>query len=327
MSGKSKDKADLRIGVLLINMGGPENLGEVRGFIRNLFLDPHIIEKSKLFRKFLAFIISTFRSKKEKKHYQAIGGGSPLKQWTSLQAEKTGKKLSERKNNMVFRTAYSYSEPHIGEALAELSTMNLDRILAFPLYPQYSKATLGSIYSDLAEANRMLKLSGNLITLPPFYEHRGYIESSVDMLERALMKIDTSKPYHVIFTAHALPQKLIEQGDPYGMHVSRTVYLILRRFPVENYTIAFQSKIGPVKWMQPSTIETVQEVARQGIKQLLVMPIGFVCDHIETLYELDIELAGIAKKAGVETFVRANVFNDDDSFIEFMANYIEEHLK
>jgi ferrochelatase len=173
----------------------------------------------------------------------------------------------------------------------------------------------------------MLKLYGTLITMPPFYEHRGYIDSSVKLLKKGMENIDTSQPYHVIFTAHALPQKLIENGDPYGMQVSQTVYLILRRFPLENYTISFQSKIGPVKWMQPSTIGAVQEVARQGIKQVLVMPIGFVCDHIETLYELDIELAGIARKAGLETFVRADVFNDDEDFIEFMASYIEEHMK
>ncbi|HEQ98867.1 MAG TPA: ferrochelatase [candidate division Zixibacteria bacterium] len=327
MGKQSTKRTDLRTAVILINMGGPENLDEVRGFIRNLFLDPHIIEKSKIFRSFLAFMISTLRSPRVKKHYQAIGGGSPLKEWTSIQAEKTSRKLSRRNPNMVFKTAYSYSEPRIGEVLAELSTMKFDRIIAFPLYPQYSKATLGSIYSDLAYANRMLKLSGTLITLPPFYEHRGYIDSSVKLLKRGMEEIDTSQPYHVIFTAHALPQKLIEKGDPYGMQVSQTVYLILRRFPIENYTISFQSKIGPVKWMQPSTIGTVQEVARQGIKQMLVMPIGFVCDHIETLYELDIELAGIAKKAGVETFVRADVFNDDEDFIEFMASYIEEHIK
>jgi protoporphyrin/coproporphyrin ferrochelatase len=327
LAQKKANKTGLKAAFILINMGGPENPGEVKSFIRSLFLDPHIIEKSKISRRFLSWIISTFRTPKVKKHYEAIGGGSPIKKWTELQAEKSGAILKAKYPNLIYRTAYSYSQPMIAETLAELANKGLEKIIAFPLYPQYSKATLGSIYSDLSNANRILKLAGKLITMPPFYEDHAYIECTAKLIKAALEKIDQSRPYHVVFSAHALPQKLIEAGDPYGMQIDRTIYLLLKRLPLENYTISFQSKIGPVKWMQPSTIETVKSIAGKGIKQLLVVPIGFVCDHIETLYELDIELAGIAKKSGVENFVRAGVFNDDDCFIQFLASRIEEHLK
>jgi ferrochelatase len=324
---KKADKKSIKAAFILINMGGPENQDEVKDFMRSLFHDPHIIEKSKLTRSFLSWMLSTFRTPKVKKHYAAIGGGSPLKKWTGIQAEKTAAILNSKYPNLIHKTAYSYSNPTIGETIAELSQLKLAKIIAFPLYPQYSRATLGSIYSDLSNANRILKLAGKLITQPPFYEDHAYIECTAKLIRSALEKIDQSQPYHVLFSAHALPQKLIEAGDPYGMQIDRTIYLLLKRLSIEDYTISFQSKIGPVKWMQPSTIETVKEIGRRGIKQLLVVPIGFVCDHIETLYELDIELAEIAKKSGIENFVRADVFNDDDCFIEFLASHIEEHLK
>lgn len=308
-------------------MGGPENLREVGDFMRSLFLDPHIIEKSRLMRKFLSWMLTTVRLSKVKKHYEAIGGGSPLKKWTTIQAEKTAEILKQKYPNLLFRTAYSYSTPMISETLAELANKGLDKIIAFPLYPQYSKATLGSIYTDLSNSNRMLNLAGKLITQPPFYEDHAYIECTAKTIRKALEKIDQTQPYHVLFSAHALPQKLIDSGDPYGMQIDRTIYLLLKRLSIEDYTISFQSKIGPVKWMQPSTVETVKEIGRQGIKQLLVVPIGFVCDHIETLYELDIELAEIARKSGIEKFVRSEVFNDDECFIEFLTSRIEENLK
>jgi len=168
--------------------------------------------------------------------------------------------------------------------------------------------------------------NNELITLPPFYEHGAYIGESVKCLKEALGKTDSEVPYHVVFTAHALPQSLIEKGDPYGRQIGRTIYLMLQKLPLENYTIAFQSKIGPVKWMQPSTIETIENLGKQGTKQVVVVPVGFVCDHIETLYELDIELAEIAHSVGIESFIRADAFNDSDGFIRFLSDYIEESL-
>jgi protoporphyrin/coproporphyrin ferrochelatase len=313
--------------IILINMGGPENQSEISGFIRNLFLDPHIIGAPKPIRRFLAWLISTLRSPKVKKHYELIGGGSPLKKWTSLQAEKVEALLRQKYSRIIVKTAYSYSHPKIDEKICDLSETDNKRIIALPLYPQHSQATLGSIYSDLAKAGKKYLGEKELKTLPPFYEHEAYIEESVRLLKEALEKTDSSLSTHVVFTAHALPQSVIEKGDSYGLHIDRTIYLMLQKLPLNDYTIAFQSKIGPVKWMQPSTVETITNLGKQGIKQVVVVPVGFVCDHIETLYELDIELAEIAQKAGIETFIRAGVFNDSDGFVKFLSDYIEENLR
>lgn len=316
----------MKTAVVFINMGGPESGAEVKGFIKKLFLDPHIISAPALIRKLLACFISTIRAPKIREHYRAIGGGSPLKRWTTKQAESVQAKLNDKFEQFSIQTAYSYSSPLISEKLSKLMQEKYDKIIVLPLYPQFSNATLGSIYDDLAQANKKLNIGHKLTTLPPFYEEPGYIQASAGMLISALEKIDQKKPYHVVFTAHALPESLIKKGDPYGRQIAQTVFKILEKHPLENYTIAFQSKIGPIKWMQPSTVDTIRELGKQGIGQVVVVPIGFVCDHIETLYELDIELCEIAVKAGIDTFVRADVFNDNEMFIDFLAEYIERVL-
>ncbi len=320
-------KSDIRAGVVFINMGGPSDLSEVEGFMRRLFNDPHIISAPYFVRKFVSKMITMTRTSRVKEHYLAIGGGSPLKSWTEKQAEKTHRKLRDSYPSLTFKTAYSYSEPFIIDAIAELSESNPDRIITVPLYPQYSMATLGSVYFDLAEANKRLGLGDRLRTLGPFYEHEGYIKCMVEMLRHGLDQAGGKDNLHVVFSAHALPQKLINRGDPYGSQIDRTVYLMLQNVPLKDYTVSFQSKIGPVKWMQPATIDTVERLGLEGIKSLLAVPVGFVCDHIETLYELDIELRQIAEKNGIENFYRAPVFNDDDCFIDFLAGYIETELR
>ena len=244
-----------------------------------------------------------------------------------MQGGKTSAKLAGKYPHLIFKEAYSYCSPTIAETLAELAEMELDKIIALPLYPQYSEATLGSIYHDLAAANRKHDFGKKLFTLPPFYEHEGYIKASANLLKNTLEKAEKAQPYHVVFTAHALPQALIDKGDPYGRQIERTIELILEQVPIENYTLAYQSKIGPVKWMQPSTVDTIKNLGLDGIKQVVVVPVGFVCDHIETLYELDIELMGIAAEAGIESFIRGGVFNDAEIFIDFLAGYIEEGLR
>jgi ferrochelatase len=316
----------MRSAAVFINMGGPESLDEVKGFIRDLFLDPHITGAPKLVRQILAGLISVIRSPGIRKHYNAIGGKSPLKKWTLLQAQKTCDLLAKKIYDLKFYTAFSYSSPRIDDIFYLLSNQNYDRIVVVPLYPQFSDATLGSIYDDLACAKKKYNLNKKLITLPPFYEEEGYIQASLNLLKKALEKIDQDMPFHVVFTAHALPESNIKKGDPYGMQIDRTVYLILQKLPLENYTISFQSKVGPVKWMQPSTKDTVRKLASEGVKQVVVMPVGFVCDHLETLYELDIELAEIAFDSSIDTFIRADVFNDSDDFIRFLAEYIERFL-
>jgi len=307
-------------------MGGPANLNEVSQFMYNLFNDPHIMGTPQPFRSLFARIITAFRIRNIRKHYALIGDGSPLRKWTARQAELVSARLRGKFPGLIVKEAYSYSPPSIMTAISELVQSGVDTITALPLYPHYATATLGSIYSDLEEARRKFELGSRLRIMRPFFDDPGYITLSAELFKEALAKIDARKPYHVVFSAHALPQSFIDKGDPYRQQVERTVELICKQVPLEGYSISFQSKIGPVTWMRPSTIETVKGIGHRDIRQVIIMPIGFVCDHIETLYELDIELAGYAREAGIEKFIRAAVPNDHRAFIEMLASHIEEEM-
>ena len=312
--------------ILLINMGGPSDLTRVRRFMFNLFNDPHIISAPQPIRAFVAWMITAARTPTIKEHYYEIGGSSPLMKWTKLQGDETSRKLCGMYPGVISVEAYSYISPRVDEAIKDLLDESVDKIIAVPLYPHYSIATWGSILSDLEKARRKFTLGEKLKVVGPFYKHPLYIKASVEMIQEAMKKIDPSLPYHLLFTAHALPESFIVKGDPYRLQVEKTVSLILKEMPVENWSLSFQSKIGPVDWMKPSTIGTIKELGRRGVRQVLVTPIGFVCDHIETLYELDIELAEIAHEAGIDRFVRAPVFNGHKTFIEMLASCVEEYL-
>ncbi len=319
-------KNDKKYRVILAYMGGPENKNEVRPFLANLFNDPHIMRIPQPFRFLIAQTIAFSRAKKAWEHYDEIGGGSPLKKLTAIQAGRLANVLHDRGYECTVDTGYSYCQPFIREAVAKCRDNDIDRIIAIPLYPQYSVTTFGSVEDNLKKAAKKCGLSKELKIIPPYYDHPLYIEASVDLMKQAVERLNQDDPYRVVFTAHALPQAVIDRGDPYRTHVEKTVSLILEKFTVSDYVISYQSKIGPVKWMQPSTVETVKKAGRDGVKQLVVVPVGFTCDHVETLHELDIELAEIAHKAGIKKYVRAGVFNDHPKFIELLAELVIKEI-
>jgi len=314
--------SEKKYGIILAYMGGPENRKEVRPFLANLFNDPHIISIPQPIRFFVSRMIAYSRAGTAAEHYEEIGGGSPLKKFTSIQAEKLSEKLNGRGFDCTIRTGYSYSHPFIKEAMASFKDEPVDKIIAIPLYPQYSITTFGSIADDFRAAAKKYKLEDKLDLVQAYYDNDLHIRASVDLLEKALEKINLDEDYRVIFTAHSLPQSVIDKGDPYKKQIEKTMELILQKVNIRDYVLSFQSKIGPVKWVQPSTVETIRKAGSEGIKQLVVMPIGFTCDHVETLHELDIELAEMARDGGVEHFVRAGVFNDHPQFIELLSDLV-----
>jgi ferrochelatase len=313
--------------VILINMGGPENLEQVRSFLFRLFNDRHILNIPQPLRAMAAGIITAMRTPDAKSHYFQIGGSSPLKKWTSRQADLVLQKLADQHPGLIVKCGYSYAHPLIAETIGESAKEGVGKIVAVPLYPHYSGATLGSVYYDLEKARKKFNLNNHLRIVSPFFDNRDYIRAGAVMLKSAMEKIDAARRCRVIFSAHALPQSLIDRGDPYQKQVEKNVALLLGEVPVDDFRLAYQSKIGPVKWIKPSTKEAVQEAGRDGIKQLIVFPVSFVCDHIETLHELDIELSGIAREAGIEIFIRAPVFNDSEPFINMLASLIGKALK
>jgi len=323
----NRTPSDSRIAALFINMGGPRALADVYGFMHNLFNDVHIIDMSQPLRTLIAHMICVARVPSVKKNYADIGNESPIFCWTEQQGDLAVKQLTKIYSNISFHQGYSYAAPFIQSAIDELAAANYAKIVIVPLYPYFSIATLGSMYSDIETARRKNQLGDKLLIVPPFCEKPLYLQGTVELLKEALTQIDPSQPFRVVFTAHSLPvSSIVVKGDPYRQQVERTYKAILKQVKIEQSTLAFQSKIGPVEWMGPSTVKTVEETGQSGFKQIIVMPLGFTCDHIETLHELDIELKEIAHESGIETFVRGKVFNDHPLFIELLAECIEESL-
>jgi ferrochelatase len=323
---KKQDSDDKNLAAILINMGGPENQDGVRPFLFRLFSDRHVMDIPQPLRAVMALMISAFRAQKVKRRYQQIGGGSPLMKWTALQARGAEKYLREKYSQARVGVAYSYVQPSIENVIAKFASEGFERIVALPLYPHYSFSTLGSIFGELEKARKKYSLGDRLIICAPFYKDERYIGFSASLLTEALRKIDPAKPYKIVFSAHSLPESFILNGDPYKLQVARNAMLLASKAGIGDYILSFQSKVGPVEWIKPSTVETIRDLGHLGIKQVVVAPIGFVSDNIETLHELDIELAEIAHRSGIECFIRAGVFNDDDGFARFLADYITEAI-
>jgi len=315
---------DRKLATILINMGGPAHLAGVRPFLYRLFSDRHVMDMPQPIRGLVALMISTFRAPKVKRRYAQIGGGSPLMKWTGLQAQKAERILKEKYPQASVGVAYSYIEPSIVSTVARFAKGGFDKIIALPLYPHYSFSTLGSIFGDLERARKKYHLGSRLIICAPFYKDQRYVKLSADLLREAICKVDMAKPYTVVLTAHSLPESFILKGDPYKLQVEKNAKLLADRAGLANYILSFQSKVGPVAWIRPSTMQTIRELGKSGVKQVVVAPIGFVCDNIETLHELDMELKEIAEESGISNFVRADVFNDRDPFARFLAEYIVE---
>ena len=320
----NRKSRDNKIAALLINMGGPESLSAVRPFLCRLFSDRHVMDMPQPMRGLIARLISTFRTPKVRKRYEQIGGGSPLMKWTECQAQMTERLLKNHYPFVSVGVAYSYVDPSIDAAIARFKSEGHGRIVALPLYPHYSFSTLGGIFGELEKARMKYDLGERLVICAPFYKDTRYIEISASLAKNAIQKLDTAQPHRIVFTAHSLPVSFLLRGDPYQLQVKKNARLLACQAGIADYTLSFQSKVGPVEWIKPSTAETIREIGRVGIKQVAVIPIGFVCDNIETLHELDIELAEIAREVGIEHFVRGKVFNDSEPFARFLADYIIE---
>ncbi len=317
-----------KIALLFIAMGGPRNKNDVRAFMLRLFNDKHILAAPQPIRRLIAHLICKRRIEKVKEKYALIGNGSPIFRHTEDQAQGVTKLLITQFPNIACFSAYGYAEPFIQPTLTQLINGNYDKIIAVPLYPFFSIATVGSINSDVETVLRNTGVNRNLSTVKPFYQDPDYLEAVIESLLESLEQIDRSRSHRIIFTAHSLPQSYIDKkGDPYLSQVQSVYYRIVNQLNLENSSLTFQSKIGPVKWIQPSTVDAVKQAAAEGVKQLLIMPLGFCCDHIETLHELDVELADTAQSLGVKTFVRSKVFNNKSTFLYLLANLIKNNIR
>jgi len=310
--------------VLLLQMGGPDSLDAVEPFLLNLFSDRDIIRLGPSFlQPVLARWIARRRAPKVEAQYRKIGGRSPIRELTEAQALALEERLGDG-----FRcfTAMRYWRPSTIEALASVRKEEISRIAALPLYPHYSLATTGS---SINEVRRVLDQSGagfRVSFIESFHDHPLYLSALAGMIAEGLAGFPAGETVEILFSAHSLPVSFIEKGDPYLSQVEETVRLVMERFPGMRHKLAFQSKAGPVKWLEPSTGGTIAGLAASGCRNLLVVPVSFVCDHIETLYEIDVTYAALAGEAGITNFRRAPSLNTSPLFIDCLADLVRKAL-
>ena len=320
-----------RVGVLLLNLGGPDKIEDVRPFLYNLFSDPEIIRlPAKALQKPLAWLISTLRAKKSQANYLEIGGGSPLRRITEDQGKALAKRLQELGQDAKIYVGMRYWHPFTEEAIAELKRDNIEKLVILPLYPQFSISTSGSSFRILEEMwakdPQLKKIEYTLI--PSWYDNQGYLNAMADLIAKELDKFEQPEKARVFFSAHGVPVSYVEEaGDPYKKEIEECASLIMETLGRKNeYTLAYQSKVGPVEWLQPYTEDALKTLANKGVNDLAVVPISFVSEHIETLQEIDIEYRELAEEAGIENFFRVPALNTHPAFIDSLADLVIESL-
>jgi ferrochelatase len=312
-----------KVGVVLFQLGGPDRLDAVQPFLYNLFTDPDIINfpLAWVARRPLAWLISTLRAQHVREHYAAIGGGSPIRELTEGQSLALADALEPWVEPHVV-IAMRYWHPTTIEAIRRLSRTPIDELVLLPLYPQYSKATTGS---SLREWNRRWHPAESVPThlIERFYNHPLYLSALVERIEQSLAEFKRPAEVHLVFSAHGLPMSLIEAGDPYQKEIEETVRLLLKQGGWANpWTLCYQSRLGRQKWLEPSLTDTIERLAGDGVKQMLVVPLSFVTEHIETLYEIGLEARAVAVGRGVENFAVMHALDSSPRFIAALADLV-----
>ena len=334
VSGESLNPSEARntIGVVLFQLGGPDSLDGVEPFLYELFSDPDIIDFpfARLARPALARLIASRRTRHVREHYERIGGRSPIGELTARQAQALERQLAESIEARVF-VAMRYSRPSTAEVVEEISRQPLRELVLLPLYPQYSLTTSGSSLNEWQR--QYARLNGRRVAaklVRHFYHHTGYLEALVERINLGLARFETQperpvQPEEVflIFSAHGVPAKSIAAGDPYQAEVEATVRLAMARGGWPNpHRLCYQSRVGPGKWLQPTLDATLEDLASQGARAVLVVPVSFVTDHVETLHEIDIEARETAQQLGISRFEVMPALNDSPAFIRALADLV-----
>ncbi len=320
-----------RVGVLLLNLGGPEKLEDVRPFLFNLFSDPEIIRLPfPWLQKPLAWFIATSREKKSQENYKHIGGGSPLRRITDEQAVALQGKLLEKGLDVKMYVGMRYWYPFTEEAIAQIKHDGITRLVILPLYPQFSISTSGSSFrllEQIWQADPSLH-EIDYTVIQSWYDRAGYLRAMADLISQELDQTPNPEKVHIFFSAHGVPQSYVEEaGDPYQHEIEECTRKIIKTLNRSNeHTLAYQSRVGPVEWLKPYTEDAIPELAQKGVNDLLVVPISFVSEHIETLQEIDMEYRELAQESGIHHFYRVPALNTHPVFIEDLADLVIESL-
>ncbi len=321
-----------KVAVVLLNMGGPRTNRDVKDFQRRLFCDPILIRfpLAFLFQRLFAWILVALRGGAAEKRYQLIGGGSPMYASTQRQAKALAEELQKRGLAADVFFSFNYSPPLPEEVITAIEKAGIRNVLPLSLYPHYSQATTGSSLYYLRKAARALYPELKFLEDTPYHLHDGYIHALTD---RILEQIKTEEgesldDFYLVFSAHSLPLYFIKEGDPYPFEISQTVARVLSRLKRDkDWVISYQSAVGPLQWLKPSTEDMIVALSRREISKLLVIPVSFVTDHIETLCEIDIEYRRTAKSWGVEDFRMSRAVECHPAFIHALADSVEVSLR
>jgi protoporphyrin/coproporphyrin ferrochelatase len=312
-----------KIAVVLFNLGGPDSLEAIEPFLYNLFRDPDIFNLpfgQKLFAKF----ISSRRAPKVAEEYKLIGGKSPIGEWTEIQRSMIESRLRMTDSSIDVFIAMRYWEPLTEETVHKVESGNYTKVILLPLYPHYSIATTGSSFN---EWNRYYKGDASkLVYIRDYFLNDKYIDSINERIDETILRFPevNRSEIQLVFSAHGTPVSFVKKGDPYSIQINKTVSAVMKaRNYSHKYCLCFQSKVGPLKWLEPSTARMIEYLSIENKKHLLVIPISFVSDHVETLFELDIEYRHIADKYGIKNYIVMKGLNDSSLFIEALAEIVK----
>jgi len=319
-----------RVGIVLFQLGGPDSLQAVEPFLLNLFLDPDIIPMGPLsfLRRPVAKMISSRRSIPVAGKYAEIGRRSPIGLLTERQRVRLVEAVSPYLDPVAV-TAMRYWHPLTSEAVDVLrKSAPLDEIVLLPLYPQFSYATTLSSLKEWRRVYGETNGGPKVSTVGQFYDHPRYVQALVQRIGSVLRQFPDSSRIHLVFSAHGLPMSLVEKGDPYPKQIEETVRLVCEAGALQHpgwpptHLLCYQSRVGPAKWLQPTLTGTIERLGQKGVKEMLVVPISFVTEHIETLHEINIEAREQAQKLGIERFRMMPAVGDSPLFIDALKDLV-----
>lgn len=320
-----------RVSVLLANLGGPETLDDIPHFLFDLFMDREIIPipVSGMLRKPLAYWLARKRAARVRERYALIGNGSPLVSLTRQQADALSRIFENQQKQYHLSIAMRYGKPSLEKTLSTLPGTVTD-LVVIPLFPQYCRATTGTL---IKEIKRLLSRQRSTIKLHwchSFHKEPLYIRSMSKLIAREIDTLSNEKngDYRIIFCAHSVPVSFIRKGDPYISHIESSARDISRHLDLEDdrWQIAYQSQVGPVEWVGPTVEQVFKEMAAKKINHVICVPVSFVSDHLETLYDMDIDIARKAAALGFQSCIRVPCLNEDPDFIALLDYLVEKAL-
>lgn len=317
----------MKRGILLLNFGGPWTLTDVKPFLYRLFANPRVLVGIPTpFRQLLAFIIAQVKGPSSIKNYRMIGGGSPQLKWTVIQAE--GLRQLLPRSDVRVELGMRSSDPSIETALEQMKFWGAEQLTLMPLFPQYSTTTTETCLDVVEDGLNKLGWWPQLTTINHWPDHPEYISLLRNSVDEAISLAESERngstaPVHVVFSAHSLPMKIVERGDPYADDVTRTVRAVTQSLEAP-WSLAYQSRNGKLPWLKPYLEDELKRLGRAGVDTVVVVPISFVSDHIETLFELDRLYRDVARKHGIKHYHRARCFNDNPQFPRVLQSILME---